>query len=170
MRLEEDAFLEALYREFFPKLWRYALAALRDPERAREVVQDTFHEAVRRIDVVMVHENPRGWLMETLKKKIKRAERDLNRYMLHFLSLHSDLAQEDVALAQEGPCFSGTVDLLKEIRDFLPPEDWELLREIALEKRTYLTVSRELEINVWACQKRVQRIREKLRKHFQENF
>ena len=155
MRPEEDAFLEALYREFFPKLWRYALTALRDPERAREVVQDTFHEAVRRIDVVMVHENPRGWL---------------NRYMMRFLSLHSDLAQEDAALAQEGPCFSGTVDLLKEIRDFLPPEDWELLREIALEKRTYLTVSRELEINVWACQKRVQRIREKLRKHFQENF
>ena len=112
MRPEEDAFLEELYREFFPKLWRYALTALRDPERAREVVQDTFHEAVRRIDVVMVHENPRGWLMETLKKKIKRAERDLNRYMMRFLSLHSDLAQEDVALAQEGPCFSGTVDLL----------------------------------------------------------
>ena len=168
MRPEEDAFLEELYRELFPKLWRYALTALRDPERAREVVQDTFHEAVRRIDVLMEHGNPRGWLMETLKNKIKRAERDFNHYVLHFLSLHSDLAQEDRALAAEDPVFPGTVDILREIRDFLPPDDWELLREIALEKRTYLTVSRELGINVWTCQKRVQSIREKLRKHFQE--
>ena len=59
---EQDAFIEKLYHEFFTQLWIYAKAALGDPEQTQEVVQDTFHEAVRHIDILMAHDNPKGWL------------------------------------------------------------------------------------------------------------
>ena len=66
---EQDAFIEKLYHEFFTQLWIYAKAALGDPEQAQEVVQDTFHEAVRHIDLLVVHDNPKGWLMGCPQKR-----------------------------------------------------------------------------------------------------
>ena len=41
---------------------------LRDQEQAKDIVQDTFHEALRRIDVVAKHENPGGWLMNVVNE------------------------------------------------------------------------------------------------------
>ena len=55
---EQDTLIEKLYREFFTQLWIYAKAELEDPEQAQEVVQDTFHEAVRHIDILLPHGSP----------------------------------------------------------------------------------------------------------------
>lgn len=167
---EQDALIEKLYREFFARLWIYAKAALGDPEQAQEVVQDTFHEAVRHIDVLMMHDTPKGWLMDTLKKKIMHARRSRNRYILHFISLDSDIEFDDPVLASEDPELHSVHDTLNEIRKVLSDEEWELLRKITLEKQPYKKVAESLGITVWACQKRVERIRKKLKNYFADNF
>ena len=41
MTVEQEAFLEALYRENFPRLLGYATAALENKSLAMDVVQDT---------------------------------------------------------------------------------------------------------------------------------
>ena len=51
MMPDKNELVERLYRLHFKKLFIYANAVLRDPEQAKDVVQDTFHEALRRIDV-----------------------------------------------------------------------------------------------------------------------
>ena len=51
MMPNENELVERLYRLHFKKLFIYANAVLRDPEQAKDVVQDTFHESLRRIDV-----------------------------------------------------------------------------------------------------------------------
>ena len=71
MMPDEKELVERLYRLYFKKLFIYASAVLRDQEQAKDIVQDTFHEALRRIDVVAKHENPGGWLMNVVKNKIK---------------------------------------------------------------------------------------------------
>lgn len=166
---EQDVFLEMLYRDFFTKLWIYARVALEDPEQAQEVVQDTFLEAVRHIDILMVHNNPKGWLMDVLKKKIMHARRSMNHYILHFISLDSALEFTDPALAIESSTSSNAKDTLKEIRWVLSKDEWTLLRKITLENQPYKKVSEELGITVWTCQKRVERIRKKLKKYFADN-
>ena len=108
---EQDAFIEKLYHEFFTQLWIYAKAALGDPEQTQEVVQDTFHEAVRHIDILMAHDNPKGWLMDALKKKIMHARRSMNRYILRFISLDSDLEFTDPVLSVEDPAPNNVQDL-----------------------------------------------------------
>ena len=75
MMPDKNELVERLYRLHFKKLFIYANAVLRDPEQAKDVVQDTFHEALRRIDVFAKHENPGGWLMNTLKNKLKENDR-----------------------------------------------------------------------------------------------
>lgn len=166
---EQDAFIEKIYREFFTKLWIYAKAELEDPEQAQEVVQDTFHEAVRHIGILMLHENPRGWLMDVLKKKIMHARRSMNRYILHFVSLDSDQEFVDPILSSEDPAPNNVHDTLRDIRRVLLEEEWDLLRKIALENQPYKNVAKELGITVWACQKRVERIRKKLKQYFADN-
>lgn len=166
---EQDAFIEKLYHEFFTQLWIYAKAALGDPEQAQEVVQDTFHEAVRHIGILTAHDNPKGWLMDVLKKKIMHARRSRNRYILHFISLDSDLEFNDSVLSVEDPALSNGQDILKEIQRVLSEEEYALLRQITLEKRPYKNVAEELGITVWTCQKRIVRIRKKLKQHFADN-
>lgn len=163
---EQDAFIENLYRDFFTHLWSYAKAALEDPELAQEVVQDTFHEAVQHIDTLMAHANPKGWLMVTLKKKIMHSRRSISRYTLHFISLDSDFKFIDHVLASEDPAPINVRDTLKELRRVLSEEEWNLLRRVTLEKQPYKNVAEELGITVWACQKRIERIRRKLKKNF----
>lgn len=136
---------------------------------AAEVVQDTFHEAVRKIDTLMNHENPRGWLKKVLKNKLMHARRSHNRYILRFLSLDTDIANGEAVLAAKTPAHTEE-DILREVCEALPPEEWELLRMIVLEHRPYKVVAEELDVTVWTCQKRVQRIRDKLKQKFPPDF
>lgn len=78
---EQDDFIEGLHRKYFKKLTLYAVSALEDSDRAQDVVQDAFHEAVLQIDTLMTHENPGGWLMQTVKYKVRNSER--SRHELH---------------------------------------------------------------------------------------
>ena len=75
----ERELVEQLYRQYFEKLFLYADAQLNDPERARDVVQDTFHEAIRHADTLSTHVNPGGWLMRTLQNKLRESERARRR-------------------------------------------------------------------------------------------
>lgn len=169
MRPDQDAFLEDLYRTYFLMLRKYASCALESPELAEEVVQDAFHEAVQHIDKLMTHPNPGGWLKLTVKNKIAHARRDMNRYMLRFVSLDAGTYDNRIP-SVEDRLPQQTESLLQIIRKVLTEEEWTLLRRITLEKASYKTVSEELGLTVWTCQKRVQRIREKLRQELKDYF
>ena len=108
MMPNENELVERLYRSYFKKLFIYANAVLRDPEQAKDVVQDTFHESLRRIDVFATHENPGGWLMSTLKNKLKENERMRRRDLCRLLSLDADFPDErnlpeELVVAQPEP-------------------------------------------------------------------
>ena len=88
---EQDSFFEALYQGMFNKLLLYAQAGLSDKSKAMDVVQDTYHEAVLKIEQLMVHPNPEGWLMQTTKNKIKEYNRTQTAYINRCLSFDSEL-------------------------------------------------------------------------------
>ena len=50
----------------------------------------------------------------------------------------------------------------------LAPEEYQLLKRLILDKASHLEVARELGITVYASQKRLERIRDKLRREFPE--
>ena len=170
MRPDHDVFLENLYRTYFPMLCKYAACALEQPELAEEVVQDAFHEAVQHIDILIKHPNPGGWLKLTVKNKIAHARRDMNRYMLRFISLEACSVYENKIPPVVDSLPQQAESLLQAIQKVLTEEEWQLLRRVTLERASYKTVSKELALTVWTCQKRVQRIREKLRAALQEYF
>ena len=55
---DQDKLLSQLYQDHFAKLTMYALAVLKNESRAQDAVQDTFHEAITHIDILIQHPNP----------------------------------------------------------------------------------------------------------------
>lgn len=157
---KERELVEQLYRQYFKKLFLYADAQLNDPERARDVVQDTFHEAIRHADALGTHENPGGWLMRTLQNKLRESERARRRYLLRFLSLDSDFP-DGSGLLDAGPAPPGESPLEK-IEKALSPEEYRLLKRLVFDRASHLQVAREFHITVYASEKRLERIRDKL--------
>ena len=48
-------------------------------------------------------------------------------------------------------------------QNMMTEDEIHLLKRIVLEKATYLELAKELNISVWACQKRMQRLLKKLK-------
>lgn len=168
MHPDQDRLMEQLYHDYFGKLTMYAAASLRSQSRAQDIVQDTFHEALRHIDTLMEHPNPGGWLMVTLKNKLREEERAQRRYMLRFLSLNTDMATEpgghDPQLERQ--LNAGEPSALEKIQNALTPEEFLLLKRLTIDRASHLEVAKEFNISVYASQKRLERIRKKLHKIF----
>lgn len=170
MRLSHGDFLEELYRTYFESLRMYAVCTLKNADLSEEVVQDTFHEASRHLEELVQHPNPGGWLRVTLKYKIAHVQRDMSRYRKRIVSLDTGDVYGDQIPSVEGYFPQQTESILQTVREVLTEEEWALLRKIALENQPYKTVAEELGTTIWACQKRVQRIREKLRQPLKDYF
>lgn len=170
MLAEQNQFIAELYTEYFPKLMIYARSILNDTERAQDVVQDTFHEAIRHYDIIVALKNPGGWLMETLKNKIRDSERARRRYMRRFLSLDTDVAEEVIPAsgALDGHLEQSEASVLQLVEETLTPEENKLLKRLVFDKAGHLQVAKELGITVYASEKRLERVRQKLYKVFPE--
>lgn len=166
MTPEQEDFLEALHKEYFNRLALYAESGLFNRSKAQDVVQDTFHDAVKRVDELIRHTNPPGWLTQTVKNKVREYNRSHLRYTRRFLSLDSDLAADCPCLTTGSSDREDSGDnpeaLLAEIRRRLTPEELYLMERFAFDKASHLEIAQELGITVWSSQKRLQRAREKL--------
>ena len=170
MMPDEKELVERLYRLYFKKLFIYASAVLRDQEQAKDIVQDTFHEAMRRIDVVAKHENPGGWLMNVVKNKIKECERNRRRDLYCLLSLEADFPDEsnlpeEFVSAQPEPQGESVMEIVERV---LTPEELQFLKTLVFERASHQQVAQEFGISVYASQKRLERIRDKLYAVFPE--
>lgn len=174
MRPDQDQFIGQLYQQYFDDLILYAIASLKNESRAQDIVQDTFHEAILRADVLMQHDNPKGWLMLTVKHKIREYQRELQKYMKYFISLDNDLliepGKEDPRLEQQLQGERENLPTLKEIEAALTLEEFHILKRLTIDQASHLEVAKELGISIYASQKRLERIRKKLRAHFSKKL
>ena len=170
MMPDEKELVERLYRLYFKKLFIYANAVLRDQELAKDVVQDTFHEALRHIDVLAKHENPGGWLMNVVKNKLKEYERSRYRDLRRLLSLDADFPDksnlpEELVSGEPEPQGESVLEIIERV---LTPEELQLLKRLVVERASHQQVAQEFGISVYASQKRLERIRGKLYTIFPE--
>ena len=72
MTREQIMLIEKLSSELEKSMVEYAYRSIGNQQIAKEVVQETFWTACRKIDKVIYHENPVGWLFLTLSNLVKR--------------------------------------------------------------------------------------------------
>ena len=165
MTAEQMEFYDKLVEKNYPPLYRYAQYWLHDPSAAEVLAFDTLHEAFFQIDTVFSHENPEGWLFQTLKNKIKHHLRTAAHNSRRRVSMEEPDATETAAAAQAG---DETHLTLLAIQELLPPEEYEFLLAVCRDKESYETLAERYGATVWACRKRMERIRRRLREEFPE--
>lgn len=153
--------IEDLYRKMYSLLFEYARSTLPNDSLAEEAVQDTFRVACQKPEALWESPNPEGWLVQTLKYVVSNAVRSraaaarLLKDYIH-LRLNEISASEDLE------------EIETQYGDIAESEELKLLKEMALEGKSYLVMAQERGISVVACRKRMQRAREFLRKKFAE--
>lgn len=146
-----------LFREMFDVLYVYAKNALGDHSLAEDATQETFCIACAKSDECLQSDNPKGWLMKTLKNVVRNTKRQRAKLsMLAVISLNSD---ESELLATYDEI---SVDVL--YGDEAKKEDFQIFKLIAIEKRSMKDAAEAFGISVEACKKRVQRIKKHLKK------
>lgn len=172
MRPDQDEFFTSLYREYFNQIKLYALGYLSDPNRAEEIAQDTFHTAMEKIDALMQMDMPIKWLKVTAKNKVRNDQKTRQRYLKRYLSLEDPATPEplsadttEAAVIERDEALR-RVPVEETIQKILSPEEMTILKRAVLEHARYAEIAQELGISLWDCQKRMQRIRIKLKKQF----
>lgn len=157
MNMEQKICIEALYLEMYDKLMVYARVSLDSESLAEEAVQETFRVACQKPDSICSSENPRGWLVNTLKNTIRNmkssraiAKRIVETYMITQLREFS--VSED------------RINLNVLYENVADTEEFKLLSEMAIEGRSHEEMARSRGITVTACRKRVQRAKETLQR------
>ena len=95
MTSEQRIIFSEIYIANHPKLLRYARTNKLCAPVAEELVQDTFHDAWSKFGELINHENIGGWLMQTLKNKMRNYAR-AKRREANLLVDHGDRS-EDIA-------------------------------------------------------------------------
>jgi len=157
MNPEYSKIIEQLYLEMYDMLITYARCSFQEESLAEEAVQETFRIACLNPDKVMNSPNPKGWLHNTLKYTIcnhqrsrDRANRLLVKYLLNLGNL-TEISENQISLEVA-------------FDDMADREEFQLLKEYAIEGKSQIEIAKERGISVDACKKRVQRARNTIRK------
>ena len=149
--------IERLYLQLYPLLFEYARSSLSSDSLAEEAVQDTFRIACQKPEAMINSPNPEGWIMNTLKNVLKNTIRNQNisrRILLDYFASNIN----DITVTNDRV---GLEILYEDVADL---EEFNMVKAMALEGKSYLEMSQELGISMAACRKRMQRARETLRK------
>ena len=157
MNRDQDQFIDELFRNFYRFLLNYAESALKNASLAEEAVQETFAIACRRAERLCESENPRGWMVETLKfviRNLERRQQTVNKIMV-------DLGEGNIDLLA-GP--EDPVDLKLIYGDVADTKEFALVYAIAVNGASYIDIAKAEGINVTACRKRFERAKKFLQK------
>lgn len=149
--------IESLYLRMYDMLFVYAKANLANSILAEEAVQETFVIACRKPEALCFSERPEGWLVNTLKyviSNMRRQQAAAMDCMLSYLSLYLTAQQIE----------ENTISLNTLYDDVCKTEEFKLIKELAVDKRSIAEMAFDRGISVPACKKRVQRAKEFLRK------
>lgn len=149
--------IEQLYVEMYEKLLAYASSIFKEGGLAEEAVQETFRIACQKSDQLCDSENPRGWLVNTLKftmRNIKRSRESGQQLLSRYLALQTEAVAFSADKVRLEVMYEDVADL----------EEFKLVKEMAVDGRSHLEMARSRGISVVACKKRMQRAKEILRK------
>lgn len=157
MSAEQKNMIEQLYLEMYDLLFAYGRDSLQSDSLAEEAIQETFRIACMKPDELLASPNPKGWLVNTLKNVIRSIHRSLsnaNKLINAYAAAHGAM---DAATEEE-------IGLTVTYGDLAQTEEFKLIKETAVDGKSYLEMAQARGISIDTCRKRVQRAKEFLRR------
>ncbi len=149
--------IDRLYLQMYPMLFEYARSSLSNDSLAEEAVQDTFIIACQKPEALCNSPNPEGWLVNTLKHVLSNTIRSQSIARRIFLDYFASNVS-DVSVSNDRV---GLEILYEDVADL---EEFKLVKEMALDGRSYLEMAEQRGISVGTCRKRMERAKKILRK------
>ena len=149
--------IEAFYLEMYELLFIYARNTLDNDSLAEEAIQETFRIVCQKPEDLLSSPNPKGWIINTLKftiQNMKRSRDRANILLTQYIAAHSS----SVAFSED------RISLEVTYENVAHSEEFQLIKEIAVEGKSHLEIAQTRGITVAACKKRVQRAKEFLRR------
>lgn len=154
--------IEKLYLEMYDMLLSYAQCSFEEASLAEEAVQETFRIACQKPEQLCESQNPKGWLVNTLKFTIRNMKRNRERTR-QLLSTYLLEQKECVAFSED------KLSLPLKYGDVSDSEEFQLIKEMAIDGKSHLEMANSRGISVSACKKRVQRAKETLKRKLMQD-
>lgn len=154
-------FLSDLCDKHYSGLFKYA-CTLTSAQDAEELMQELFLLAARRIDKLMESPSPDGWLAKALVF-LSKNWRDRQSVRQR----HDGGSIEDCQYIS-APDGAGDVEMELSLQGVLNPQEYKLYRMIYYEGYTMKEAAALLGVSPEAVWKRMERVRKRLRKGFEE--
>ena len=148
--------IEEFYLEMYDRLFIYARSALDNESLAEEAIQETFRIVCMKPEDLLSSPNPKGWIVNTLKytiQNMKRSRDKANVLLTQYLAANSSVAFSEDRISLEVT-----------YENVARSEEFQLIKEMAVDGRSHLEMAQSRGISVAACKKRVQRAKEFLRR------
>ena len=157
MTQADEKWVNKLYIELSPKLFRIARRRLGDEDEAQNVVQDTFVDLIKKIETVRGHPNPEGWLVKALNISIARELDDQKKR-----------SEREIALPEPYETAGDEPAYVPHLRDILPsgltPREKDLLVWYFEMDLDYKEISRRLGVPILTCRTQMHRAKKHYRK------
>ena len=148
--------IEEFYLEMYDRLFIYARSALDNESLAEEAIQETFRIVCMKPEDLLSSPNPKGWIVNTLKytiQNMKRSRDKANVLLAQYLAANSSVAFSEDRISLEVT-----------YENVARSEEFQLIKEMAVDGKSHLEMAQSRGISVDACKKRVQRAKEFLRR------
>ena len=157
MKAQHEKEIDRLYLQMYPMLFEYARSTLSNDALAAEAVQDTFLIACQKPEAICESQNPQGWLVNTLKNVLSNTVRKQNiakRVLLNYF----ESTKNEISYSEDN------IDLHLLYGKVADSEEFQLLKEMAIDGRSYEEMADSRGISIATCRKRVERAKKMLRK------
>lgn len=157
-KYELDDFFNQIYIEMYEEIFRYVRRLTNDNRILEDILQETFYEAYKKIDILIVHENYRGWIYKTARFKALKLNNRIRKIDMKQVEL--DYAEIQEVGQQDQYDFITYADY----EDVISESEFNFLYRHYIEGYTYEDLAKQENIQVGACKMRLSRILKKLRK------
>lgn len=164
---EHEQIFDSFYDEYFEIMVAHAFRFTKDWHLANDVAQDAFAKLLepKKMSEFLASVNRVGWMKNVVMNTARNAIKSRNRERRRLIA-YEELFEEPSSL-DHYPSEDG--DTIRRFKGKLKKEELYLLKRTILDNVSYTELAEELGISVWACYKRRQAIRDKLREEIEKD-
>ncbi len=157
LKQELDQFFNQVYTEMYEEIYRYIRRITNDNRILEDILQETFFEAYKKIELLIDHENYRGWVYKTAKfKALKFMNQIHSSDVKQVEMIYADI--QELGKQDEYDCI-----IYADYKEILTNKEFEFLMKHYVEGFTLVELANKEQINVGASKMRMNRIIKKIR-------
>lgn len=161
-----DTFFDDICRNYYNDIYKYLVFTLRDEDKAKDLVQDTFVVVYKNIEKVYNHENYGGYIFKTAQNLAKNYKKQLYKRLLNEVSMDEKIMEiEDYRSTIENSLNSeiNEYEYITDIIDLLSEDKQKFYRMYYIEKKSMKEISEKEGIGYTALRMKYVRLRKEIK-------